>query len=121
MGRGKLNAEVTEGSMTDINRRAFEYKTSGGSTKSLHMHLLAKHIESPEDEGEDSASEALSNNHSQPVPLGDVQDRDQFLNSNTAKQYAPRAAYQSFLKRKQRANGGKGFDERHFRKKVIQW
>jgi hypothetical protein len=73
------------------------------------------------DEGEDSASEALSNNHSQPVPLGDVQDRDQFLNSNTAKQYAPRAAYQSFLKRKQRANGGKGFDEWHFRKKVIQW
>jgi hypothetical protein len=100
MGRGKLNPgpQVSEGGVTNINCSAFEYTISSGSTKSLHMHLGAQHIERSHEDIE------MANTGPGwiPAPLVEEEDRDRLLNTKTSKQHAPRSAYQSFLVRKER-------------------
>jgi hypothetical protein len=81
------------------------------------MHLLKQHIE-PSDEDIEMANTDPAWN---PLPLVDEEDRDRFLNTNTAKQHAPRSAYHLFLERKEREKKVRGFEEWRFRKKVIRW
>jgi hypothetical protein len=81
------------------------------------MHLLAQHIEPLDEDSEVANTEPGWN----PVPLVEEEDRDRLLNTKTAKQHAPRSAYQAFLERKERAREGKGFEEWRFRKKAIRW
>jgi hypothetical protein len=56
-----------------------------------------------------------------PAALVEEEDCHRLLNTKTAKQRAPRSAYQLFLVRKERQRWVKGFEEWRFRKKVIRW
>jgi hypothetical protein len=88
------------------NKRPYAYKHASGSTNSLHIHLLKKHVHLIDHdlEGEGSWAGELS-------ILCDDSDEEQLLDNRIAQRHAPRIIHGHILQRKAVEKCAGGDDE----------